>query len=55
MRSKKVLSEKIKSLKIDMISTCEEKGINHSSTIRISQELDRLINEYMKLILKRKD
>lgn len=27
----------------------KEKGINHPLTIQISQELDRLINEYMKL------
>ncbi len=33
-----------------MIRISEEKGINHPLTIQISQELDRLINEYLKLM-----
>lgn len=49
MRSKKELSKKIEFLRINMIQTSKEKGINHPLTIQISQELDRLINEYMKL------
>ncbi|MEN1969172.1 aspartyl-phosphate phosphatase Spo0E family protein [Lentibacillus sp. N15] len=49
LKSKSELSEEIKSLKIRMIQTSDEKGINHLSTIQTSQQLDLLINEYMKL------
>ncbi|MBU8567136.1 aspartyl-phosphate phosphatase Spo0E family protein [Virgibacillus pantothenticus] len=49
MRSKKELCLKIKSLKIKIIQTSNEKGKNHPLTIQISQKLDKLINEYMKL------
>ncbi len=47
LMSKKELCVKIKSLKIRMIQTSNEKGINHHLTIQISQKLDRLINQYM--------
>lgn len=53
LMSKKELCVKIKSLKIRMIKTSNEKGINHHLTIQISQKLDRLINEYMKLTQKK--
>lgn len=49
LKSKKELYLKIESLKIRMIQTSNEKGMNHPLTIQISQKLDRLINEYMKL------
>ena len=49
MRSKKELCLKIKSLKIKMIQTSNEKSMNHLLTIQISKKLDKLINEYIKL------
>ena len=49
MKSKKELCKEIESLKIRMIQTSNEKGMNHPLTIQISQKLDRTINEYMKL------
>ncbi|MFD2132182.1 Spo0E family sporulation regulatory protein-aspartic acid phosphatase [Pseudogracilibacillus auburnensis] len=51
--SKKELCVKIKFLKTRMIKTSNEKGMNHHLTIQISQKLDRLINEYMKLTQKK--
>ncbi|MDY0395612.1 aspartyl-phosphate phosphatase Spo0E family protein [Virgibacillus halophilus] len=39
----------MRTLQVNMIQTSDEKGMNHPLTIQISQELDRLINEYMKL------
>jgi len=32
-----------------LIQTSDEKGMNHPFTIQISQELDKFINEYIKL------
>jgi len=53
LMSKKELCVKIKFLKTRMIKTSNEKGMNHHLTIQISQKLDRLINEYMKLTQKK--
>lgn len=53
MKSKKELYLKINSLKIRMIQTSTEKGMNHPLTIQTSQKLDRLINEYIKLTQKK--
>jgi len=50
LKSKKELCRKINCLKIRMIQTSNEKGMNHPLTIQTSQKLDSLINEYMKLI-----
>lgn len=36
-----------------MIQIGNEKGMNHSLTIQISQKLDKLINEYMELSQKK--
>ncbi|WP_256359892.1 aspartyl-phosphate phosphatase Spo0E family protein [Virgibacillus sp. Bac330] len=52
LKSKKDLCQKIKCLKIRMIKTSKEKGMNHPLTIQTSQKLDRLINEYMNLTKK---
>lgn len=49
MKSKKQLREQIEKLKSDMIACGDKKGLNHPLTVKISQELDELINEYMKL------
>lgn len=51
--SKTELSKKIEVLKIKMIRISEEKGMNNPLTIQISQELDKLINEYMRLTQKK--
>lgn len=52
MESKEELRKKIEELKIKMIRSSEERGMNNHLTIQISQELDKLISEYMKLIRK---
>ncbi|HLQ98687.1 MAG TPA: aspartyl-phosphate phosphatase Spo0E family protein [Candidatus Dormibacteraeota bacterium] len=44
----KSLQRKIESLKVDLIKSGEENGMNHPKTIKISQELDKVINAYMK-------
>ena len=49
MKSKRELCEEIKSLKRRLIQIGDEKGMNHHLTIKTSQKLDRLINEYIKL------
>lgn len=49
MGTKTELSKKINTLKKKMVQMSDEKGMNHPLTIQISQELDKLINEYMKL------
>ncbi|WP_370459802.1 Spo0E family sporulation regulatory protein-aspartic acid phosphatase [Oceanobacillus sp. AG] len=51
--SKTELSKEIEVLKIKMIRISEEKGMNNPLTIQISQELDKLINEYMRLTQKK--
>nr|WP_255454405.1 aspartyl-phosphate phosphatase Spo0E family protein [Oceanobacillus sp. AG] len=53
MGSKTELSKEIEVLKIKMIRISEEKGMNNPLTIQISQELDKLINEYMRLTQKK--
>ncbi|MBB5172529.1 aspartyl-phosphate phosphatase Spo0E family protein [Texcoconibacillus texcoconensis] len=40
---------KIHKLRIVMVATAEEKGFNHSDTIKCSQELDTFISKYQKL------
>ena len=49
----KELSKKIETLKLQMIRISNENGMNNSLTIQISQELDKLINEYMELTQKK--
>ncbi|MEI3605425.1 aspartyl-phosphate phosphatase Spo0E family protein [Pseudogracilibacillus sp. SE30717A] len=49
----KELSKKIEALKLKMIRISDENGMNNSLTIQISQELDKLINEYMELTQKK--
>lgn len=49
LMTKKELCEEIKYLKRKLIQIGDEKGIDHFLTIRTSQKLDKLINEYMKL------
>jgi hypothetical protein len=46
------LENKIKSLRIQMMCTAKLKGINHPDTIKFSQELDLILNEYQLLKLK---
>lgn len=53
MESKEELRKKIEGLKIKMIQSSEERGMNNHLTIHISQELDKLINEYMKIDKKK--
>ncbi|SEP79487.1 aspartyl-phosphate phosphatase Spo0E family protein [Piscibacillus halophilus] len=40
------LEGKIKDLKQYMISTAYAKGFNHPHTVKISQDLDKLLNKY---------
>ncbi len=49
MKPDKELCEKIEYLKRRLIQTSDKNGMNHPLTIQISQELDMLINMYMKL------
>ncbi|MFD2639298.1 aspartyl-phosphate phosphatase Spo0E family protein [Piscibacillus salipiscarius] len=42
----KKLEVRIKALKQYMISTAYEKGFNHPHTVKISQELDTVLNKY---------
>ncbi|MDQ0273587.1 aspartyl-phosphate phosphatase Spo0E family protein [Cytobacillus purgationiresistens] len=53
MKSRKELCEEIIFLKRRLIQIGNENGLNHPLTIQISQKLDRLINEYMKLTQKK--
>ncbi len=40
---------KINSLRISMISTAKLKGLSHLDTIKCSQELDFILNQYDKM------
>ena len=51
--TKEELQRKIEKLKADMVQSGNENGLAHPTTIQISQELDELINVYMKLIGKK--
>lgn len=42
----KKLEVRIKTLKQYMISTAYAKGFNHPQTVKISQELDEVLNKY---------
>jgi len=46
------LEEKIFILQTRMITTGKSKGLNHPNTIKLSQELDILLNVYQKNKLK---
>ncbi|WP_079506855.1 aspartyl-phosphate phosphatase Spo0E family protein [Mesobacillus jeotgali] len=47
---KEILLFKIEYLKKELITTVNSKGFNDPETIRISQNLDRLIVKYQKLL-----
>lgn len=49
LKLRKELHKEIMYLKRKLIQIGNEKGLNHHLTIKTSQELDRLINEYLKL------
>lgn len=51
--SQEVLRNKIESLKMDLLRSSDKNGMNHPTTINVSQELDKLINAYMKLSKKK--
>ncbi|WP_088104055.1 aspartyl-phosphate phosphatase Spo0E family protein [Halalkalibacter urbisdiaboli] len=40
------LESKITYLRLKLISTGQMKGLNHPDTIKCSQELDHILNEY---------
>ena len=44
----KKLLDQINSLKSHLVETANLKGFTHSDTIKISQELDILLNKYQK-------
>ncbi|MFC0471743.1 aspartyl-phosphate phosphatase Spo0E family protein [Halalkalibacter kiskunsagensis] len=43
------LEDKIESLRLRMIATGEQKGLTHSETIKYSQKLDGILNEYSRI------
>jgi len=49
LKSRKELHEEIIILKRNVIQIGNEKGSNHHLTIKTSQDLDRVINQYLKL------
>ena len=42
------IKEKIQNLRTQLINVGMEKGLTHSVTIQVSQDLDKLLNEYGK-------
>ncbi|GAA0456666.1 aspartyl-phosphate phosphatase Spo0E family protein [Alkalibacillus silvisoli] len=46
---KKRLETEIKDLRIKMVKSGVTKGLNHPNTVKLSQELDILLNEYQNL------
>ncbi len=45
-------SEKIETLRHKMVYVGQTKGINHPETIRLSQKLDNLLNQYQQKEIK---
>lgn len=46
------LLNQINTRRKEMIDVANEKGMNHKESIRLSAELDRLLNEYQKILKK---
>lgn len=44
----KTLLKQLEQVRQDMIQCASEKGLTDESTIRLSEELDQLINQYYK-------
>ncbi|OIJ14523.1 hypothetical protein BKP35_06490 [Anaerobacillus arseniciselenatis] len=44
--------EKIETLRQKMVYVGQTKGIDHPETIRLSQKLDNLLNQYQQKIIK---
>jgi len=49
LKSRKELHKEIMYLKRKLIQVGDKKGLNHHLTIKTSQDLDRVINQYLKL------
>ncbi len=47
------LENRIERLKKKMIQSGKENGLNHPLTVKLSQDLDKLINKQMKTMLKK--
>lgn len=50
----KTLLNQLEQVRQDMIQCASEKGLTDESTIRLSEELDQLINQYYKEFKKSK-
>ncbi len=50
----KTLLNQLEQVRQDMIQCASEKGLTDKSTIRLSEELDQLINQYYKEFKKNK-
>lgn len=50
----KTLLNQLEQVRQDMIQCASEKGLTDESTIRLSEELDELINQYYKEFKKNK-
>ncbi|OZS79139.1 hypothetical protein CF394_01590 [Tetzosporium hominis] len=50
----KTLLNQLEQVRQDMIQCASEKGLTDESTIRLSEELDQLINQYYKEFKKNK-
>jgi len=49
LKSRKELHKEIMYLKRKLIQIGDKKSLNHHLTIKTSQDLDRVINQYLKL------